>query len=110
MPFAGAGEFTGAMGWLLPVVIADESCWLEKRERNAHKNLTRASGEQTMPVDARRGASQSDELQAAHTGGLSFCAGLRTLDLDQQSGFRGADRARDTSYGVSFMLFSPQLT
>ena len=79
MPFAGAGEFTGAMGWLVPVVIADESCWLEKRERNAHKNLTRASGEQTMPVDARRGASQSDELQAAHTGGLSFCAGLRTL-------------------------------
>jgi len=63
-----------------------------------------------MPVDARRGASQSDELQAAHTGGLSFCAGLRTLDLDQQSGFRGADRARDTSYGVSFMLFSPHLT
>ena len=34
--------------------------------------LTLASEEQTIPVDARRGASQSDELQAAHTGGLSF--------------------------------------
>jgi len=31
-----------------------------------------------MPVDARRGASQSDELQAAHTGGLFF---LRHLDF-----------------------------
>jgi hypothetical protein len=36
--------------------------------------LTRASEEQTMPVDARRGASQSDELQAAHTGSLFFFA------------------------------------
>ena len=27
-----------------------------------------------------------------------ICAGLRTLDLDQQSGFRGADRACDACY------------
>src|SRR5215831_1347327 len=43
------------------------------------KSLTRGSETQTMPVDARRGASQSDELQAAHTGGLFFFDPLRFL-------------------------------
>jgi hypothetical protein len=39
-----------------------------------------------MPVDARRGASQSDELQAAHRGGLffSFCV-ISILDLDEKT-------------------------
>jgi len=45
-----------------------------RRRKRLPKSLTPSAERQTMPVDARRGASQSDELQAAHTGGLFFFA------------------------------------
>jgi len=35
-----------------------------------------------------------------------FCAGLRTLDLDQQSGFRGADHDCDARYEASVQTLS----